>query len=208
MNRYAALMTLAASMTLVAFSSPVPQPGYIEGGAVHPSVAEPTVVNDFQMPSAFTMSMWLRGGQDGFVAGHPGRVWIGVEGDEIAFHVGGDYAIAGIFRDDYRIALPIDIEEWTFVAASFDAEGRMTLAASTTGSPMRMTRGYADMAVMEQLDMMEELVGGVRCSQNLYVGGTVAECAPDAESFGGQVNEMTVIPRVVPPSELVAAAGC
>ncbi len=140
----------------------------------------------------FAFSMAVRPGtHDGHVAGHPGRVAVLVEDRQWVFRVGGDKPIAGIFRDSFEIAIPITTDDWVDVSASMDSDGVMTLAVDRNGH-RRVVRGQADVAVLEQLDMMETYVGGVVCSDILFVGTSAEECG---DAFDGDVEAFEFHPR-------------
>ncbi len=152
--------------------------------------AAPGVVayEDVQVPSEFTIEVEIDGATDGgFVAGHPGRASISVDGDEVVFTMGGDDAIADIYRESTSIRLPVSGA--ARIVASCDNDGAMMLMVEQAHASA-MTVGTFDPASLEQLSMMEELVGGVPCSDNFYISAADAVCG--VQPFDGVVSNVSV----------------
>ena len=152
--------------------------------------AAPGVVTyeDVQVPSEFTIEVEIDGAANGgFVAGHPGRASISVENDEVVFTMGGDDAIADIYRESNSVRLPV--YGAARVVASYDQDGEMVLVVEQAHSS-QMVVGTYDPAALEQLSMMEELVGGVPCSDNFYIGSADDVCG--VQPFDGTVSDVSI----------------
>ncbi|MFT6399987.1 MAG: hypothetical protein ACJAYU_004757 [Bradymonadia bacterium] len=153
--------------------------------AAAPGVA---TYEDVQVPTEFTIQLEIDGATEGgFVAGHPGRASITVDGDEVVFTMGGDEAIANIYRESTSIRLPI--HGAARVSASYDNTGAMVLVVEQ-GHRSALTVGIFDPAGLVQLSMMEELVGGVSCSNNFYVGAAADACG--VQVFDGTVSNVSI----------------
>jgi hypothetical protein len=141
------------------------------------------------LPEAFSVSVEIDGATDGgFVAGHPGRASISVADGEVVFTMGGDDAIAGIYRDSSSVSAPLATGPAT-VTVSYGANGSMSLTVEQAAMSQTVEGEY-DPASLEQLTMLEELVGGVPCSINFYVGAADGSCM--VQPFDGTISELTV----------------
>ena len=164
--------------------------------------AAPHVVShdDMCLSDTFAVTVEIEGATDGgFVAGHPGRASVSVENDEVVFTMGGEEAIAGIYRHAVTVRAPLAAGPAT-VTATYDASGAMTLMVDQE-SAMQVMSGEYDPALLEQLSMMEEMVGGVPCSTNFYVGDAAEACM--VQPFDGVISDVSVTTNT--PADRVAA---
>ena len=195
--------TLLAIAALTAATASV---AHAEDGQAHVMTAAEEALT---LQGEFSMTMWVEAGaEDGFVAGNPGRAALTLEGDEMVFTIGGDDALSGIFRESYSVRAQVNRSEWIHVAATFGDDGMMTLAVSSDEGEMSVVVGGADTGLLEQLDMMEELVDGVTCSDGFYTAGAPNKCVPTIGNSNARVEDVRVYERTLNSAELVPVPGC
>lgn len=199
--RSTATMTfVAAILALVSVAAPA----HADGFEVTPPSGR-AVVPGYTLSESFTMSMWVEPGtRDGHVAGHPGRVAVVMERGHYVLRVGGQKPIAGIYRDTAEVRVPAT-DGWNFVVASVGADGQMSLTVRPANGGVMQASGEVDADLVPQLDMMEAVVGGVSCSDNLYVGTSTAECG---QAFDGVVESLEVVDAVMAPEDVRSEPGC
>lgn len=153
------------------------------------STAPLATSHDMQLRGGTAMNLVVQpGAQDGHVAGHPGRVAVLVEDGDWVFRVGGDKPIADIYRDVAEVRVPIRGMSRATIRAEYHADGGLVLMVDDIHG-RRVESGMADVAVMEQLDMLESMVGGVICSDRVFVGASAAPCGT---AFDGVVETFEV----------------
>ena len=156
--------------------------------------------DEVSLAELFAVTVEIDGATEGgFVAGYPGRASISVVDGEVVFTMGGEEAIAGIYRDAVSVSAPLGAGPAT-VTATYDASGAMALTVEQA-SASQMVVGAYDPASLEQLSMLEGLVGGVACSTNFYVGEADAACL--VQPFDGVISDLTVSNTT--PADRVAA---
>jgi hypothetical protein len=156
----------------------------------------------------FSMTMWVEpSSEDGFIAGNPGRAWLSLDGNDIVFTIGGDDDLGGIVRESYSVRARIDRDDRSHVGVSFAADGTMILAISADEGEMTLVLGGGDPAVLEQLDLLEDLIGGVSCSEVLYIGMAPEKCVPTAGNSHTRVEGARAYNHVFNNGELVPRSG-
>lgn len=150
------------------------------------------------LPESFSITADIDG-SNGFIAGHPGRASLEVVDGDVVFTMGGDEAIAGICGDATSIRAALTPGSAS-VAATYGANGEIELMVEQA-SVSQIVVGAYDPASLEQLSMLEALVGGVACSANFYVGDADEACM--VTPFDGAVSNVTVADTT--PAERIAA---
>ena len=199
MNAVANTLLIVVALTVVT------NVAHAEDSPAHPlSAAEESLT----LGGEFSVTLWMRpGSEDGFVAGNPGRASLALDQDDLVFTIGGDDALAGIVRESYSVRVAVNRDQWTHVAATFAADGVMTLAVTAGEGEMSLVMGGADVSLLEQLDMLEDLVGGVACSEVFYTGGAMRKCVPTSGNSNARVEDVRVYDRVIEGAELVPVPG-
>lgn len=197
MNAIACLTALTIALT-VAAAPAAAQSG--ETLAFEAPTIETGAASGVRLGDTFTMDVWAKVSGEGYLVGHPGRASVEVLDGSVVFTIGGDASIDGIAREAYVVSVPLGsyagANRTTLISASYDGETmRLSVYGPGLDAPVVAEAHVPRAATMlEQLSVMEELMGGGACSRTL-VFGDPAVCGATGAAYAGTVERVEVSAR-------------
>ena len=146
----------------------------------------------------FTLDVHATIGGEGFIVGQPGRATVTIESDALVFTIGGE-ALHGIERETYTVAIDLAAlpsrRTEVLISAQYDGDAmRLVAYAEGMAAPVTATRAAPTAgAMLQQLTVMEDLLGVGDCSTHLVIGDP-STCGAQGYAYGAVVTraELTV----------------
>ncbi|MFT6628130.1 MAG: hypothetical protein ACJA1R_001391 [Flavobacteriales bacterium] len=140
---------------------------------------------------SFTMAADVTLHGEGLVIGNPGRATLAIEGGKVVFTIGGE-VFDGIERDTYSTMVRVPEGAVSVrIEASYDGENMVLRVTDRAITRAQRTNAPEAGMMLEQLSMMEEIMGGGECSHTLVFGNPEA-CGSTAPAYTGTISGVVV----------------